>query len=235
MTPEPRPNLSAGHRDRLRARFQKSGLGGFHDYEILELLLTYAIPRCDTKPIAKALIAEFAGLAGVLDASVQELESVKGVGRQASILLSLVKQVCSEYLRHRLVGLNVIRNPEAVVEYCRMSLAGLKHEVVHLLLVDSRNRVISDKTLFEGSIDQSQVYPRRIVEEALTHHASGFILVHNHPSGAVNPSADDKALSRRVLDAAKAVDLRFLDHLVVGREGEGYFSFREHGLLGEAP
>jgi DNA repair protein RadC len=112
-----------------------------------------------------------------------------------------------------------------------MALAGAPNEVVHLLLLDSRNRLIGETTLFEGTIDQSQVYPRRIIEQSLSHRASGFILVHNHPSGAVAPSADDEAMTRKLAEAARTIDLRFLDHLIVGREGEGHFSFREQGLL----
>ncbi len=218
-----------GHRERLRERLRRAGPGALQDHELLELVLTYAIARRDTKPLAKALIQKFGGLAGVLDAAPAQLQAVRGIGARSVGLLALFKPVCGAYLNRRLRGLNVLEHPRQVADYCRLALAGKSHEVVYALFADVKNRIIAERVLSEGTIDESPLYPRRLVEEALACHASGFILVHNHPSGAIEPSPADKALTKRVLDTAKAVDLRFLDHLIVGHEG--YCSFRQEGLL----
>ncbi len=217
--------ISQGHRERLRRRFDLTGGKGLLDYEILELILTFAIMRRDTKPAAKALIERFGSLAEVFDASRKDLESVAGIGPRASFLISLLKKSCASYLGAALRKRNIMKSPENVAEYCRVALAGLKHEAMHVLFTDSRNAVVSEDTLFEGTVDQAAVYPRRIIEECLSRHAAGFVLVHNHPSGDVTPSLEDKALTERVMEAARTVDLRFLDHLIVGRSG--FHSFRE--------
>ncbi|MBI4369204.1 MAG: DNA repair protein RadC, partial [Elusimicrobia bacterium] len=198
-----------GHRRRLRQRFMKAGLDGFHEYEILELILTYAIARKDTKPLAKTLIEKFGGLACILDASGKELLAVNGLGPRSAQLLLLLRPVCVFYLKERLKGANAVNNPEKVADYCRAALAGKGHEVVHVLFVDIKNRIIGEKTMTEGTIDESPVYPRRLVEETLACGAYGFILVHNHPSGSVIPSPADKALTKKIFQTAQAVELAF--------------------------
>ncbi|MBI2071239.1 MAG: DNA repair protein RadC [Elusimicrobia bacterium] len=227
----PLKSSSAGHRRRLRRRLENGGLNGFQDYEILEILLTYAIARKDTKPPAKALLQEFKSLAGVFDAGPKELERVPGIGPRAAQLLGLIKNVAGAYLKNRIEKQHLLNNPAGVADYCRLTLAGKGHELVLALFLDARNRLIAEKTVGQGTIDQAPVYPRRIVEEALSCRASGLILVHNHPSGQPDPSLEDKALTRKIARTAQALDLRFLDHIIVGREG--YFSFRESNFFEE--
>lgn len=217
------------HRDRLRARFVKAGTDGFHDYEILELLLTYAISRSDVKPLAKRLITRFGSLAGVLDATVDSLEKVEGIGRRTAVLLVLVKALCREYLAERMKKRDLLSSPNAVVDFARVALAGLSRETFMVVFLNVKNEVIDYETLHEGTLDRAVVYPRRIIEAAFAHHAAAMILLHNHPSGHPEPSGEDLSITRAIADAARVVDIDVVDHLVIGREG--YCSLRERGVL----
>jgi len=218
-----------GHRKRLRERFQRSGSEGMHDYELLELLLTYAIPRKDVKPYAKDLIKRFGSLSGVLDARQEELEEVVKVGPISAILIRLVKEVCGFYLAEIMKGKDVLSSPQAVLDFARMKLSGFSHEAFMVVFLNAKNRVLDYKILQEGTVDRAVIYPRRIIEEALSRHAAGIIFVHNHPSGDAQPSPEDKQLTRSLVEAARTIDLRVLDHLIVGKEG--YCSFVESRLL----
>lgn len=217
------------HRKRLRERFRKAGAEGFHDYEILELLLTYAIPRIDVKPIAKDLLEHFGSLSGVLDATQQEIEEVAGVGPSSSTLIGLVKETCGAYLAEKMKGRETFSSPQAVLDFARLTLAGLAHESFMVIFLNTKNQVLHHQVVHEGTVNRAVVYPRRIVEEALAHHASGLILVHNHPSGHSEPSAEDRTLTRALVEATRALDIRILDHIIVGKEG--HFSFAEAQLL----
>jgi DNA repair protein RadC len=216
------------HRKRLREKFQKAGAEGLHDYELLELLLTYALPRKDVKPIAKALLDRFDGLAGVLDATQHELEEIKGLGPNSATLIRLVKELCTVYLAERAKEKDVLSSPQAVVDFARSKLAGLPHEAFMVIYLNTKNEVIEHEVIHEGTVDRAVVYPRKIIESALAHHAVGLILVHNHPSGYPDPSEEDKQLTRAAVEAARTVDIRVLDHIIVGKNG--YFSFREHQI-----
>lgn len=217
------------HRKRLRERFQKGGAEGFHDYELLELLLTYAIPRKDVKPIAKDLIQRFGGLSGVFDASLQELQSVPRVGLVSATLIHLVKQLCGAYLGEKMKRRDLLSSPDAVADFARMKLAGLPHEAFMIIYLNTKNEVLDYEIVHEGTVDRAVVYPRRVIESALAHHASGLVLVHNHPSGHPEPSEDDKRLTRILVEAARPLDIRVVDHLVVGKDRS--FSFAQHHLL----
>jgi len=217
------------HRKRLRERFHKAGAEGMHDYELLELLLTFSIPRRDVKPVAKKLISTFGSLSGVLDAEQKELEKLNGVGSMSASLIHLIKELYSGYLAENMKKENVLSSPEAVIDFSRVKLSGLSNEAFMVIYINVKNEVIDHALLQEGTLDNVAVYPRRIVETALSHHASGVILVHNHPSGNPMPSKEDKILTKEIAVAAFALDIRVLDHLIVGKEG--YFSFMENNLL----
>lgn len=221
--------LPAGHRTRLRRRFQAAALKGMPDYEALELLLTFALPRIDTKPIARTLLGRFGGLAGVFGASESDLRRVRGVGPHAALLLTLVAEIGAACLRGGLARRDLLKSPQAVADYARLALAGWATERCLALLVNSRNRILGEEIVAEGTVDRAELLPRCLIELALERKAAGLILVHNHPGGDPAPSAEDDLLTRRVQAAARAVDLRFLDHLIVAREG--HYSFREAGLL----
>lgn len=217
------------HRKRLREKFLKAGAEGLHDYELLELLLTYAIPRVDVKPASKALMKRFGTLNALLDASQSELESVNGVGAASAILIRLVKELFAAYFEERMQQKDVLSSPGAVVDFARVKLAGLPHEAFMVIYLNVKNRVIDHEVLQEGTVDRAIVYPRQIIKSAIDHHAAGLILSHNHPSGDPQPSQEDKHLTRAVVEAARTVEIRVLDHIIVGKNG--YFSFQENRLL----
>ena len=217
------------HRERLRERFRKTGVDGLHDYELLELLLTYAIPRRDVKPLAKHLIQRFGSLSGVLNASQRELEAVPGMGSTSATLIRLVKDLFGAYVGEKMTDKDLVTSPKAAVEFARVKLAGYPHEVFMVLYLNAKNEIIQYEIVHEGTVDRAVVYPRRIIESALTHHAAGLILVHNHPSGHPEPSEEDRRLTRMVIEAARTMDIRVVDHVVVGKHG--YVSFAEDGLL----
>jgi DNA repair protein RadC len=213
------------HRKRLRERFQRAEAKGLHDYELLELLLTYAIPRRDVKPIAKDLLKRFGSLSGVLDAERQELEAVPDVGPISATLIRLVKELAGAYLAEKMKHKDLLSSPQAVVDFARVKLSGLPREALMVIYLNIKNEALDYETLHEGTVDRVTVYPRRIIEAALSHHAAGLILVHNHPSGYPEPSGEDKRLTRAIAEAARTIDLHVIDHIIVGRDS--YYSFRE--------
>ena len=222
-------DVAGGHRARLRARFLHNGLSGFHDYEILELLLTFVIPRRDVKPLAKALIVRFGSLTGVFDASVTDLQGVPGVGPRAATLIRFLHEGASAYLKERMRRCDSLHSAAEVVAYCRHRLSGLRYEVFEVIHLDTKNRVLEAETLHQGTIDQTVVYPRRVIEAALRQNAAALIFVHNHPSGNPVPSRADRELTESLVAAAQTVDMAVHDHLIIGKGG--YFSFREQGWL----
>ncbi len=218
-----------GHRERLRKRFLKSGAEGFHDYEILELLLTYSIPRVDVKPLAKKLLGHFGSLSRVFDASRKEIEEIQGLGSASVTLIKLVKGVGSKYLAEKMEDKDFLSCPSAVFEFSRFELEGRSHEAFMVIYLNTKNKVIHHEILQEGDVDTVAVYPRRVVESALSHHSSGLILAHNHPSGNPIPSEEDKRLTKDIASASSTLSIRVLDHVIVGKDT--YFSFAEHNLL----
>lgn len=218
-----------GHRSRIRDRFLKHGLEPFHDYEALELLLIYAISRKDVKPIAKCLIERFGSFREVMDASIEELQGVKGVGLNSAILLKLIKGCADRYLREKVLLKPVISSPSALLDYCRHCMGGLKEEQFRVIFLNAKNEVLTDEIIQQGTIDQAAVYPRKIIERTLSHKAKALIFVHNHPSGDPSPSQQDKELTQGLIRMAKDLGIRVHDHLIIGRKG--HFSFKEGDLL----
>lgn len=220
-----------GHRQRLRDRFLKSGLDGFADYEVVELLLTLAIPRSDVKQPAKALIARFGNLRDILDAPIEELRVVPGIGSVTPVALQIIKAAATLYLQQSGEGLDSLADPARLSEFWRMRIGALKNEVFEVAYLDSGYRLLRDGVdrLEEGTIDRATVYPRRVVEAALKRGAAAVVLAHNHPNANRTPSDQDKLLTRAIVLAAETVNLKVLDHLIVSAEGA--FSFRKAGLL----
>ena len=217
------------HRKRIRERFLNSSGKGLSDYELIELLLTYAIPRRDVKPVAKQLYKKFGGLRGILDCSREELEKIEGIGPASYTLILLIKEIVINYFEENMVKRDVLSSPGYVAEFAKAKLSGLKDEVFLCIFVNTKNEVIGYETIQEGTIDQVVLHPRKVLERALYKKASGIILVHNHPSGHAEPSAEDKILTREMIKAAKLINLRILDHLIIGNNT--YYSFRENSLI----
>ncbi len=219
----------AGHRTRLRARFAKAGLAGFHDYEVLELLLTFAIPRRNVKPYARALLARFGSLRAVFDSGIGDLQSVENIGPSAATLIALLKQTADLYLKSQIQGRPILSSTQAVLDYCRHRLSGERSERFLGMFLTAQNEVIAIETLAEGTVDRAAVHPRRVLELALKHNAVGVIFVHNHPDGPPSPSPQDRRLTETLIRAARVAEIAVHDHLIIGRDG--HFSFRDAGML----
>ncbi|MCX7982322.1 MAG: DNA repair protein RadC [Syntrophales bacterium] len=217
------------HRKRLREKFLKAGVESLHDYEILELLLTFAIPRRDVKPLAKDLLTRFQNLNGVLDADIKELSETHGLGLHTACLIKLAKSIVTLYLKGEVKKKIKISSPRELVDFCRSHLGGLKEEQFCVAFLDSQNQLIELDTLQRGTVNHAIVYPRQVLEKALERKASALILIHNHPSGIVNPSEADIRLTRVIKEAASILDIKVHDHVIIG-EGSMY-SFREEGIM----
>lgn len=219
-----------GHRQRLRDRFLKTGFDGFAEHEVVELLLTLAIPRSDVKQPAKALLQRFGNLRGILDAPLDELRAVKGIGAVTPVALQIIRAAATLYLQQATQGAEVA-DPDRLTDFWRMRLGALRNEVFEVAYLDSGLRLLRDgiERLEEGTIDRAAVYPRRVVEAALRRGAAAVVLAHNHPNGDVKPSEQDKLLTRALVLAAETVHLRILDHLIVSTDDA--FSLRKAGLL----
>jgi len=199
------------------------------EYELLELLLTYAIPRRDTKPLAKTLLAAFGTLSGVLEAESSELRETAGIGEASLVLLKLTHVLALRSMDPIERKSDYLKSPEAVAAYFRTFLRGLREERFVAAFLDSKNRIIEEKTLQQGTVDQAVVYPRRVVEAALGCRAKSVVVVHNHPSGDSTPSKEDLKLTKDLKQALSAVGIVLLDHLIIG--AGAHFSLREKGLL----
>jgi DNA repair protein RadC len=203
-----------GHRDRLRSRL-KDAPESLEEYEVLELLLGYPIIRRDTKPIAKELLARFGSLKGMLDAPAEEYMDIPGIGKGVVDFFHVLRELQSRYAETELRSRETLCSPESVAVMARQRLGRLRHEELWLAFVDNRNRLISWEKGAKGSLDRVAIHPRDIMEKALMRKASGFVVVHNHPGGNADPSAQDRAFTAQLERAAQALFIRFLDHLVI--------------------
>ncbi len=220
----------AGHRQRLRTKFTQSGLEKFTDEEIVELLLTFGTPRRDCKQSARQLLRSFKTIRQVFEANAAELAEVKGVGPNNIVAIKFIYAVAGKYLEQRLIGQDYLSSSHKVFSYLRHHLENLSKEVFKVIFLGSANGVLALEDASRGSVGGAKVHPREIIERALIHRAAGLVFVHNHPSGKTNPSAEDKRLTRHLLHAAFSVDIKVLDHLIIGK-GNDYFSFRDQGQL----
>jgi DNA repair protein RadC len=218
-----------GHRERLRKKYRTSGIDAFHDYEALELLLSYAVPRGDVKPAAKALLKTFGSIRGVIDSDMSDLEEVRGVGPASAVAIKLLKDLCALYLKQQAMEKPQITCTSELVNYCKASLGGVKDEQFRVIYLDAQNRIIDIETIQEGIVNQAVVYPRKVLENALKQKASAIILLHNHPSGNVRPSDADIRLTRTIQETARVLDILVHDHIIIGENR--FFSFREEGIM----
>lgn len=218
-----------GHKKRLREKFINNGFNSLSDYEALEIILGMAIVRKDVKPLAKDLIKKFGSFAAVLDADPTELKCFEGLGEIAALSLKIVKEASVKYLQEKSRVKPVISSPEALIDYCKAAMGGLKDEEFRVVFLNSRNEIIDDEVLCKGTVDQAAVYPRKIMERALNRKASSLIFVHNHPSGHPKPSRADIELTKTLKNAAAALQIRVHDHLIVGKQGQ--YSFAKEGIL----
>jgi len=226
-----RKETALGHRKRLREKFLKSGLAGFHDYEIIELLLTLGSPRKDCKQPAKEVIKKFKTLRAALAASPEELQQVEGIGPHSAFGIKLVREVAAEFLRQKIIDRPVYKSAKEIFDYLYHSMQDLKKEVFKVVYLNSQNQIIDTADLFEGTVNSSAISPREVMENAINHNAASLIFVHNHPSGNPEPSPNDKQVTRDLVYAGSIMQIKVLDHIIIGNNK--YYSFAAEGLIEE--
>ncbi|MEO0990362.1 MAG: DNA repair protein RadC [Pseudomonadota bacterium] len=223
------PSYIRDHRKRLRERFIAGGPSAMPDYELLELILFRAIPRCDVKPVARRLLETFGDFNRVISAEPERLSDVRGVGDAVIVELKVVEAAAHRLARSRVMQTHVLSSWGAVLDYCHTTMAHRSTEQFRVFFLDRKNVLIADEEQAKGTVDHVPVYPREVVKRALELNASAMILVHNHPSGDPTPSDSDIAMTNQVRDAADALGITLHDHIVIGRETE--LSFRSTGRL----
>ena len=223
MTPD---ECRQGHRRRLRERFDANKPDGLADYELLELLLTFSIPRRDVKPVAKELLARFHSFPGVLDASPEELEGFPGLGLNTATLLKLIRVANIRYLTRKMESLPLLNSPELFADYARTRLCCNNTEKTLIFYLNAQNRLIECDFCGSGSPDAVTVYPSEVVRGAVVRGATGVVLSHNHPGGNCFPSREDDSLTLSITQALAPLGIKLLDHLVVTKTS--YYSYRCH-------
>lgn len=218
-----------GHRERLRDRLRETGGTALPDYELLELVLFRALPRRDTKPLAKALIERFGSFAEVVSAPASRLAEISGVGEAVITELRLIRASAERMAKGSLKDRTVLSSWSAVLDYCRMTMAFADKEQFRILFLDKRNNLIAEELQQTGTVDHTPVYPREVVKRALELSATALILVHNHPSGDPTPSQADIQMTRTIADVAQPLGITIHDHIIIGKDGHA--SFRGLGLL----
>lgn len=225
-------NVHAQHRQRIRTRIAKTGFDGLHDHEILEFLLFFAIPRGDVNPIAHALIDRFGSLSGVLEASAQELQAVKGIGDTAALFLHSMLPIFRRYTldkEQQRMHNQPLTSPKLIIDYVKPYFIGLHNEMALMFCVDSSGTVLHFEKLGEGSVGSVTFTIRRLVEIAIQYHAYAVILAHNHPRGAARPSNEDINMTSRVHSALQSVEIQLLDHVIIADDDA--MSMRDQGLI----
>lgn len=218
-----------GHRRRIKEKYEKNGISGWLDYEVLELTLSYAIPRKDTKSIAKDLLSKFKAINGVLDADRKDLEAITGISKHTALFLNLLKDIVAVYMEQGIHNRDLLSSPQVVYDYLRSALKGAADEEFKMLFLDSKNQLIGIETFESGTVNRAVVYPRKVVERALYNHAVGVIIAHNHPSGTLEPSREDRQVTKTIKDALGTVDITLLDHIIIGNND--YYSFKSRDSI----
>ena len=218
-----------GHRKRLRDRFAAAGLEAFAPHEVLELLLTFAISRRDTKPIAYALMTHFGSLHAVLQASVQDLMRVEGIGENAATLISMMMPLFRAYHKSVEEEQPVLKNLQQCANYCRGLFSGERYEKLYVVCLDGRMRRINTVLISSGDVNEVPVFARHVLNAASRCNASGMIITHNHPNGTAQPSEEDVVLTNALSQILSGINVVLYDHLIVSPSDT--FSFRRNGLL----
>ncbi len=226
------PGVSkAGHRSKLREKFVHGGLSGFFDHEIIEILFALGTPRKDCSRQAKTALKIFKNLRGVLEADCKELQRIPGIGLHNIFGVQLMHQVARRFLKERMMEKPICHSSKEVFDYLYHALRDAKNEKFKVIFLNAKNQILDEKTFFEGTVDSSAVYPREIMKSALQVDASSMIFVHNHPSGDPEPSQNDKDITKELVFAAHIMQLKVLDHIIIGNNR--YFSFADAGLIND--
>lgn len=220
---------NAGHRARLRRRLNETGGDGLLDHELIEYLLALAIPRRDTKPLAKLLLREFGGIGGLLTAEPEALSRVPGMGETSIAAIKIAHAAAIRLVKAEIAERPVLANWQALLDYLRADMAHHPIERVRVLHLNTRNMLIRDELMSEGSIDQAAVHVREVIRRAIDFGSAAIILVHNHPSGDPAPSRADIDLTRNIMEAGKRLNIAVHDHIIIGTSGHA--SLRAMGLI----
>jgi DNA repair protein RadC len=218
-----------GHRDRMRTRLLNAGPEALADHEMLEMVLFLALPRRDTKPLARALLARFRSFAATISAPVPDLLAVEGIGEAGAAALKVVQAAALRLARSELADTPILNNWPKLLAYLTATLAHEQVEQARVLFLDVRNRLLADEAQGRGTVNHTPLYPREVVKRALELHATALVLAHNHPSGDPTPSREDIATTREIKTAAGALGITLHDHVIVARSR--WLSFRQEGLL----
>lgn len=213
----------------LLNKYLEIGPDGFMELEFLELILMFTVPRRFLRNIAFKLLSKYGSFKGVQDAPVRELLSIPYMDIKTVALLKLTKDSAVFYLKQRILGKKPVFHKGDLINYCRLSMEGLRDECFRVAFLNVQNEVISIETIHTGTVDQTTVYPRKIIERTFHHNAVALILMHNHPGGGVKPSAGDNEITKSIKTIAENMDIEIYDHIIIGRGN--YFSFRDEGLL----
>jgi DNA repair protein RadC len=220
-----------GHRKRLRERFLKSGLEGFQDYEIVELLISLGKPRTDCKPQAKEAIRRFKTLRGVMEASPDDLQTITGIGPHSIFGIKFIHAVASQFLKEKSLQKPVCSSSKEIFDYFYLSMRGLPKEMIKVVYLNSKNEILEIYDLSQGTVDASHLYTREVLERAICVHAVSFVLVHNHPSGNPEPSQSDRDLTKTIVRAGQVMNIGLADHIIIG--DNRFYSFAGDGLIAE--
>lgn len=220
---------AAGHRARLRERLLSGAAEALADYEVLEYLLFGALARGDTKPMAKALLARFGTLAGVLNAEPSALKQVKGISDASVAQIKIAALVARRMARSEVQNKPVLGSWQALLDYLAIDMAHLHTERVRVLYLNAKNRLLLDHHFGDGTVDEAAIHPREVIKRGLDLGASAMILVHNHPSGNPEPSRADIQITKHIAEAGRPLGIMVHDHVIVGREG--HVSLRAKGLI----
>ncbi len=208
-----------GHRQRLLERYHKNGLSGLHDYEVVELLLSLLIPRKDTKPLAKELLAKYGSITALLAAPERELQEFNGLGEVIVTKLKFLRSMASFCLQEQFLEKEFIRSQQDVEHYLRFHFSHLRNEYAVALFLDNQNRVMRAEIIAEGTVDHCTVYPRRIFDAAFQCEAASVLLAHNHPGGSTEVSSADWAITERIHNAGRLLDIALVDHVIITDSG----------------
>ena len=223
-----RRNDQGGHRARLRDRLLDGGPAGFHDYELIEYLLTLTIPRVDTKPLAKRLLHDFGGIGPLLGASPDTLRR-EGLSHAAVAALKIAQASALRLLETRIEDRPLLSSWDALEQYLHAAMAHSRVEEVRILFLNAKNLLIANEALWQGSVDEASVHVREVIARAIALGATALIIVHNHPSGDPAPSTQDIRLTRELVEAGRHMKVTVHDHVIVGASGRT--SMRAAGLI----
>jgi DNA repair protein RadC len=215
--------------ERPRERLMRQGAEALSDSELLAIVLRSGRKGQDVIALSRSILEKFGSLRGLGATDLSELLKVKGLGPAKITALLAIGEIARRQLREGMIGKSLVRDPESVIVYLKRALQDLRVEVFKVLFLNKANAIIGECNAAQGTVDEAYVHPREILKKALEHHATSIVLVHNHPSGRTQPSAEDVNITQKIQTACESVSIKVLDHIIIA--GDSYYSFREHGRL----